>query len=213
MRTLLLWMRSAVVARNELGDRLRQRGFGWSRCGEWPQFAQHERSSVCGARCANARRPARGYRIRRRSPARRVCGHRRCASSSSIDQARNARVQPDVVPAPERRIGIVVIAGKACPQLGRAVRDRAPLDAARSTTSSTKMCGATATTPATASGKHAAWISAIDAAVAVAEQPGPPAVGADAKPRKKRAAARRCACRCMKSTLQRSSAARGVERP
>jgi hypothetical protein len=71
-------------------------------------------------------------------------------------------VEPDVVPAKERGIGVRVIARQTLAQVGRMVKGARGLDA-RMLTSSTKTCGATAMTPSTRSGKAAANSNAIDA--------------------------------------------------
>ena len=76
-------------------------------------------------------------------------------------------------------------------------------------TSSTNRCGATAITPATRSGYAAAYSSAIDPPSLWPNSHGQRSMARCAKS----AGSTSCACRCMKSTGQRSAGGRGVDAP
>ena len=115
-------------------------------------------------------------------------------------QVAKLRREPDVVPAAERRVGVVVVAREAA-RAGRRSRRRSRACAMLAIeTSSTKTCGASATTPAT-SWKRAACSSAIEPPSLWPNSHGP----LDAERARAAPAGPRAPARCMKSTPQRSS--------
>ena len=154
-------------------------------------------SSGLRRRARDAPRSARAFRTRRPRPAPRAPGSAMRRDLALDVPVAKRRREPDVVPAAERRVGVVVVAREAR-RAGRWLgRRRAPSRCCAIETSSTKMCGATATTPATA-GKARGVHQRDRAAVAVAEEPG--LARRRRRALEERAAAPRAPARCMKST-------------
>ena len=127
-------------------------------------------SSVCGTRRATARICS-SVPYSSSSPCTASTGQRIVSDRASMFQARNAGSSQMSFQPRNAESGVGVVARQLLAQVGRSRRRRARRSMLATETSSTNTCGATATTPAT--GCRAAWSSAIDAAVAVAEEPGP----------------------------------------
>ena len=171
---------------------------GWSRCGEWP----HSGSSSSGfaARRAAMPRICSSVPYSSSMPWIASTGQRMAIDLGLDVPLRERPVQPDVVPAPEGGVGIVVVAAEPLRRSVVAGRRRAPSRCWRSRRPRRRCAAPATTTPATR--REARGMQQRDrAAVAVAEQPGRVV---DAQRARTRPAAPRAPARCMKSTAQRS---------
>ena len=111
----------------------------WSRCGEWPQ-SLNSTTSAFAERRAQSHEPAEEYHIHHQRPA------RPARTADCLDLIFNRplakrTLQPDIVPAPEGRIRIVVIPASFC---SNRFPDKscAPVRCCRMLMSSTRICGA-----------------------------------------------------------------------